>query len=234
MKHPDATVLVESVADADRARASRDTPPRVHHADDPVGGRDARDHRRAAAPFPADRRPGPRRHLLRDVQPAMGGEGAARRGRLLLVVGSRNSSIVTPRRGPRAAGVPAYLVDDASEIDEAGSPVSSVVGVTSGASVPERLVGEVCDWFGEHGVRDIDELTPRSKTSCSVFRSSSAVPSVRLPDRPGPVDYVLGENRTAATAFRPRVVTGLPLWPFSPARSGARDDRVHRRAKSTR
>ena len=29
--------------------------------------------------------------------------------------------------------------------------------MTSGASVPERLVQEVCDWFRTHGVEDIGE-----------------------------------------------------------------------------
>jgi 4-hydroxy-3-methylbut-2-enyl diphosphate reductase len=77
---------------------------------------------------------------------------------LLLVVGSRNSSnSVRLVEVSSAAGVPAYLVDDASEIDEAWLADVEVVGVTSGASVPERLVREVCDWFRRHGVADISE-----------------------------------------------------------------------------
>jgi 4-hydroxy-3-methylbut-2-enyl diphosphate reductase len=77
---------------------------------------------------------------------------------LLLVVGSRNSSnSVRLVEVSSAASVPAYLVDDASEIDEAWLDGVEVVGVTSGASVPERLVREVCDWFRAHGVTDIGE-----------------------------------------------------------------------------
>jgi 4-hydroxy-3-methylbut-2-enyl diphosphate reductase len=77
---------------------------------------------------------------------------------LLLVVGSRNSSnSVRLVEVSSAAGVPAYLVDDASEIDEGWLDGVEVVGITSGASVPERLVGEVCDWFRAHGVADIGE-----------------------------------------------------------------------------
>jgi 4-hydroxy-3-methylbut-2-enyl diphosphate reductase len=77
---------------------------------------------------------------------------------LLLVVGSRNSSnSVRLVEVSSAAGVPAYLVDEASEIDEAWLDGGEVVGVTSGASVPERLVSEVCDWFRAHGVTDIAE-----------------------------------------------------------------------------
>ena len=77
---------------------------------------------------------------------------------LLLVVGSRNSSnSVRLVEVSSAAGIPAYLVDDASEIDESWLDGIDVVGVTSGASVPERLVREVCDWFRTHGVDDISE-----------------------------------------------------------------------------
>jgi 4-hydroxy-3-methylbut-2-enyl diphosphate reductase len=77
---------------------------------------------------------------------------------LLLVVGSRNSSnSVRLVEVSSAAGVPAYLVDDAGEIDETWLEDVDVVGVTSGASVPERLVREVCDWFRLHGVADISE-----------------------------------------------------------------------------
>ena len=50
----------------------------------------------------------------------------------------------------------AYLIDDETEIDEAGSTGSTVVGVTSGASAPEKLVDRVCDWFRARGVTEIE------------------------------------------------------------------------------
>jgi len=88
---------------------------------------------------------------------------------LLLVVGSRNSSnSLRLVDVARAAGVDAHLVDDASEIDEGWLTGVEVVGVTSGASAPERLVLGVCDWFRGHGVRDIGEF--RSAYEDVVFR----------------------------------------------------------------
>ena len=77
---------------------------------------------------------------------------------VLLVVGSHNSSnSLRLVEVARAAGVSAYLVDDASEIDERWLDSARVAGVTSGASAPERLVHGVCDWFRDRGVRDIGE-----------------------------------------------------------------------------
>jgi 4-hydroxy-3-methylbut-2-enyl diphosphate reductase len=79
---------------------------------------------------------------------------------LLLVVGSHNSSnSIRLVDTAHAAGVAAYLVDDASEIDEAWIEEVSVVGVTSGASAPERLVDGVCDWFRTRGVDDISPFS---------------------------------------------------------------------------
>ena len=79
---------------------------------------------------------------------------------LLLVIGSHNSS--NSQRlvdVASAAGVTAYLVDDASEIDEAWLDGVTVAGVTSGASAPEPLVDGVCDWFRAHGIGDISEFS---------------------------------------------------------------------------
>src|SRR5215470_9756805 len=71
---------------------------------------------------------------------------------LLLVVGSTNSSN-SPRLVDvaRAEGTPAHLVDDLREIDEAWLDGCETVGLTSGASAPERLVAEVCEWFSARG-----------------------------------------------------------------------------------
>ena len=73
----------------------------------------------------------------------------ARRVDLVLVVGARNSSNSQRLREVAAqAGVPAYLVQHAGEVD-AGWLAGGVrsVGVSAGASTPEVLVREVCRWL---------------------------------------------------------------------------------------
>jgi 4-hydroxy-3-methylbut-2-enyl diphosphate reductase len=77
---------------------------------------------------------------------------------LLLVVGSRNSSnSLRLVEVARASGIESHLVDDVSDIRESWLDDVDVVGVTSGASAPERLVADVCRWFRDRGVDDIVE-----------------------------------------------------------------------------
>jgi 4-hydroxy-3-methylbut-2-enyl diphosphate reductase len=76
---------------------------------------------------------------------------------LLLVIGSRNSSNSNRLVDvARASGVPAYLIDDEEEIDEVWLEGAETVGITSGASAPERLVTRVCDWFRARGVERVE------------------------------------------------------------------------------
>ncbi|HWB22048.1 MAG TPA: 4-hydroxy-3-methylbut-2-enyl diphosphate reductase [Gaiellaceae bacterium] len=76
---------------------------------------------------------------------------------LLLVIGSRNSSNSNRLvETARAGGVAAHLIDDESEIDESWLDGMRIVGVTSGASAPEKLVERVCDWFRARGVTEIE------------------------------------------------------------------------------
>jgi 4-hydroxy-3-methylbut-2-en-1-yl diphosphate reductase len=77
---------------------------------------------------------------------------------LLLVIGSRNSSNSNRLvEVARAAGVRSHLIDDETEIDEGWLEGVETVGVTSGASAPERLVTRVCEWFRARGVTDIEQ-----------------------------------------------------------------------------
>ena len=78
---PEAIVLVQSTRGCGARVAPGRPAARVHHADDALGRRDERDRRGAPPPLPAHRGAGARRHLLRDLQPPVGREGAARGGR---------------------------------------------------------------------------------------------------------------------------------------------------------
>ncbi|MBA4039082.1 MAG: 4-hydroxy-3-methylbut-2-enyl diphosphate reductase [Planctomyces sp.] len=70
---------------------------------------------------------------------------------LVLVVGSKNSSnSVRLTEISRNVGVPAYLLDDVTELDDAwfagtpGAGRDATVLLTAGASAPEDLVAEIC------------------------------------------------------------------------------------------
>jgi 4-hydroxy-3-methylbut-2-en-1-yl diphosphate reductase len=84
----------------------------------------------------------------------------AKEADLVIVVGSDNSSNsvrlveVALEAGARAA----YLVDDASNIDESWLDSASTIGVTSGASVPEVLVSGVLARLAELGYGTVEEV----------------------------------------------------------------------------
>jgi 4-hydroxy-3-methylbut-2-enyl diphosphate reductase len=71
---------------------------------------------------------------------------------LLLVIGSANSSNSNRLvEVAHAGGVASHLIDDETEIDDAWLDGVEVVGVTSGASAPEKLVDRVCEFFRARG-----------------------------------------------------------------------------------
>lgn len=74
---------------------------------------------------------------------------------LVLVIGSKNSSNSCRLvEVAREAGVESYLIEDETEIAEHWVEGCRRIGLTSGASAPERLVRRVIDWFGER----VDEI----------------------------------------------------------------------------
>jgi 4-hydroxy-3-methylbut-2-en-1-yl diphosphate reductase len=85
---------------------------------------------------------------------------------LLLVVGSRNSSnsVRLVEVALDAGAAAAHLVDDVSHIDEGWLDGVHTVGVTSGASVPESLVQGVLSWLAERGYGDVEEVASAAET----------------------------------------------------------------------
>src|SRR6266581_3148072 len=84
----------------------------------------------------------------------------AQRSDLVIVVGSRNSSnSVRLVEVALDAGVKAaYLIEDAAAIDPQWLADITVVGVTSGASVPEDLVAGVLDTLAARGFTAVEEV----------------------------------------------------------------------------
>lgn len=96
---------------------------------------------------------------------------------VILVVGSRNSSNSNRLQEiAEKAGIPAYLIDGAHEIEQQWITGRQHVGVTAGASAPEVLVEAVVarlqEWGGEK-VNEVDGI--REKVVFSLPRELSPV-----------------------------------------------------------
>lgn len=79
---------------------------------------------------------------------------------LLLVLGSCNSSNSNRLREIAAKMQKnAYLIDDASEIDDKWLKNVNAVGVTAGASAPEVLVQEVIGYLRDYGATEVIEVS---------------------------------------------------------------------------
>jgi len=83
---------------------------------------------------------------------------------LMLVVGSPNSSNSNRLRelGERM-GAPAYLIDDASQIESSWFQGVTTVGITAGASAPEILVQQVVERLQEIGGEAPEEIEGREE-----------------------------------------------------------------------
>ena len=78
---------------------------------------------------------------------------------MLLVVGARNSSNSNRLREIGAElGVPSYLIDDARSLDPQWLQGVTTVGVTAGASAPEKQVQDLIDRLGDFGRVVVEEL----------------------------------------------------------------------------
>jgi len=84
---------------------------------------------------------------------------------LLLVVGGKNSSNSNRLcEIGKSEGIPSYLIDDASMIDDAWVDGVSTIGVTAGASAPEVLVEGVIDKLKQLGEISVETLSGIEET----------------------------------------------------------------------
>ena len=83
----------------------------------------------------------------------------AQRADLVLVVGSRNSSnSMRLREVAEDAGATAYLVDGIDDVDPAWYEGVEVVGLTSGASVPDELLDPIIEDLKARGVTRVEPV----------------------------------------------------------------------------
>ncbi|MDO9486582.1 MAG: 4-hydroxy-3-methylbut-2-enyl diphosphate reductase, partial [Actinomycetota bacterium] len=80
---------------------------------------------------------------------------------VVIVVGSGNSSnsVRLVEVAIEAGADTSYRVDGAHELQPEWFADATVVGLTSGASVPEILVRDVLAWLAERGYADVEEVT---------------------------------------------------------------------------
>jgi 4-hydroxy-3-methylbut-2-enyl diphosphate reductase len=83
---------------------------------------------------------------------------------LVIVLGSRNSSN-SQRLSELAAdsGIPAHLIDGASEIDPAWFTGNETVVITAGASAPESVVQDCVQWLRSHYGATVEERVIREE-----------------------------------------------------------------------
>ncbi len=83
---------------------------------------------------------------------------------LVLILGSKNSSNSTRLMETACAeGTEAYLIDDVTEIDPKWLDKKETIGVSAGASAPEKLVQGVIEYFRVQGVI-IEDFVAGSET----------------------------------------------------------------------
>ncbi len=78
---------------------------------------------------------------------------------LLLVVGARNSSNSNRlREVGEQSGLPAYLIEDESDLNSAWFSEKTRVGITAGTSAPEAMVQKVLSRLQAYGVSGVNEM----------------------------------------------------------------------------
>ena len=155
---PDRTILVQSVAEAERVEVS--DPTRLSYLTQTTLSVDETNEIVAVlrSRFPEIQGP-PREDICYATQNRQDAiKEVAGRADVVLVIGSKNSSNSNRlAEVSRERGTPAYLVDDETEVDPAWLAGAEVVGLTSGASAPDWLVDRMVGWLAERGFDRVEQ-----------------------------------------------------------------------------
>ncbi len=109
----------------------------------------------------------------------------AEQANLVLVVGSDNSSNSERlREVAEASGARSYLIDNVSEIQDEWLEGVDVVGITAGASAPEKLVLDVVEFFREMGVQKFENLEAMAEQVAFALPSISFQEFAKDPGKP--------------------------------------------------
>ena len=152
--------LVETAEDVSAAAGARPETNLAYVTQTTLSVDDARGHRRGAeGALSRHRRAEEGRHLLRHAEPPGCGESSGARVRC----GDRGGlaeqlELQSPARGGDNAGVAAYMVDTARDLDPRWLEGSRRIGITAGASAPEVLVQELLERLRALGATEVREM----------------------------------------------------------------------------
>jgi 4-hydroxy-3-methylbut-2-enyl diphosphate reductase len=162
---PDSIVLVEDESDAERVTI--DNPEQVRFLTQTTLAVDETSAivERLRSRFPTLRGPSSDDICYATSNRQLAVLAVAQESDVVLVVGSGNSS--NSRRlveVSRREGTPAYLVDDELDVDVAWLRNAGTIGLTAGASAPERLVRRLLDALGGIGNVELEERTTTTES----------------------------------------------------------------------
>src|SRR6201995_4667508 len=156
---PEATVLVSNVEDVNRLKVK--DPERVSYITQTTLSLDETEAivTRLRERFPKIQGPAAQDICYATENRQLGVKAVVPLCQVLLVVGSQNSS--NSRRLVEVCekmGVPAYLIDDMSEVRDEWLEGVDPVALTAGASAPENLVQELIDSLRQRGYDELEEM----------------------------------------------------------------------------
>jgi 4-hydroxy-3-methylbut-2-en-1-yl diphosphate reductase len=158
---PDSSVLVETIEDVERLQV-RDPEKTCFLTQTTLSLDETRGLVEALrVRFPGIKSPPAQDICYATENRQLGVKAVAPESDLLLVVGSKNSSnSMRLVEVCKQAGVPAYLIDDSSQVQADWLAGAQNVAVTAGASAPEHLVEQLLDFLRtRHGFTDMEEVT---------------------------------------------------------------------------